>query len=127
MDVIAPIVLSIAGLAVTFVFAQLTRFIGEKVKDKKASSALMKLLYAVEAAVKAVAQTVVDELKEASKDGKLTKEEQDKVKDMAIQQVKKTLGENVLTELKAHFGDITQLIGDLIEKYIFDSKKKTNA
>lgn len=77
-----------------------------------------------ELVVKDLQQTVVDELKSKSEDGKLSVEEIHEVKQSAVNRLKATLTEDIQMMLGTAFGDIDEYLGLVIEKFVVDMKSE---
>lgn len=71
-------------------------------------------------------QELVNDMKLANTDGKLTKEEIEDIKEKAIKRVFNILGENGTLILKSAYGDLSQLVDSKIEKVVQDAKKWGN-
>jgi hypothetical protein len=73
--------------------------------------------------IKALNQTVVDDLKEKSSDGKLTMEEIAEIKSSAIQILASTLSTESKQTLDRVFGDSNMYLQNVIEAKLDDMKK----
>jgi hypothetical protein len=73
--------------------------------------------------VKELNQTVVEELKAAKMDGKLTKDEAKQIKNKAVELVLKRLGIDMIKIIQTSLGSITDLLSTKIEAAVFDHKK----
>ena len=104
--------------------ASATRWINTKVKNEYLNGVLNRLNDAVYVAVRSTEQTLAGEIREAAKDGKLTQEEADEVKEHAVKAVKNYLGKNGMSELRRILDAdaIEQMIDHKIEATLLDSK-----
>jgi len=120
IDLMIPV--AIALLA--WLSASATRWINSKVKNEYLRGALERLNDAVYTAVKASEQTLVKELREAAKDGKITKDEAEEIKKRAVDSAKAYIGDKGMAELKRVIDPaaIEKLIEDKIEAYLLDRK-----
>jgi hypothetical protein len=73
--------------------------------------------------VKALNQSVVNDLKEKAADGKLTAEEKTEILNNAVQTVIMSLSEEVQTVLSAVYGDLPTWIATQIDKAVSNEKK----
>lgn len=88
LDVLSPILLA----ALTYASVRVVAFINARVKSEYARLALLQLTDLAETTVKALEQTVVADLKDATKDGEFTAEEAAQVKARAVEIVMAQLG-----------------------------------
>lgn len=66
--------------------------------------------------------SVVDDLKKASSDGKLTIEEAEEIKNKAIKKIVAQLSDDVVATLTIGVGDLNEYISNLIDKRVEDVK-----
>lgn len=109
----------------SFVGRALYNFIKERTKNTILLGLNEVLNIAVQETVDALDQEVVNKLKEASEDGKLTKEEIEMIRNEAITRIKVKLSSSILDMLGDYFENVTQLIIDKIEAYL--DEKRTQA
>ncbi|WP_233104165.1 hypothetical protein [Haliangium ochraceum] len=88
LQFVSPVLLA----ALAWLSAKAASLIQGKVSNEYLRGVLVRLDEAVTTAVKDLQQTVVDEIKRASADGKLTSEEKKRIKQSAIDHVKSYLG-----------------------------------
>lgn len=74
--------------------------------------------------VQTLNSTMVDELKKANADGKLTKEEIDEIKNLALTMVLTMLTDEVKEGLSQVFGDLDTYLSSLIESTVYSIKNK---
>lgn len=67
-------------------------------------------------------QTLVEELKAASSDGKLTKEDAVMIKDKAVAMLADTLSEDIKETIAKVFKDTNTYLGNVIERVVVDVK-----
>jgi hypothetical protein len=122
VDFAIPVVTILLAWLSTFI----TRWIRAKVHNEYIAGALLRLHDAVVTAVKAVDQTMVDELRDASADGKISSEEAERLKAAAVEAVKAYIGQKGMTELRRIFDSkaIERLIEDKIEAFLSERKDK---
>jgi hypothetical protein len=119
----SPVILAILAWLST----KLAQLIGAKVKNEYLRGVLARLDDAVFAAVRDVHQVLVEELKAASADGRLTPEERARAKKMAIDKARSYLGTKGLAELCKVLGldaeGIENLLGTRVEATVHDLKR----
>jgi hypothetical protein len=98
----------VVSASLTWLAKSIAAYINSKVEDEKLKDVLLRLEGAVETSVRNVSQTVKKELKEATADGKLTKEEIQKLKDTAYNGVTGQLASVDLEKLRDLFGPILE-------------------
>jgi pyruvate-formate lyase len=104
------------GAGVAYLGEQLRRLIVAKTKGAATRAIFMQLEDALETAVQSVQQEVVDDLKRAASDGKLTKADAMRAKTEAIRRAKVYLTEQGLADAKKVLG----LSADAAEQYLAD-------
>lgn len=93
-----------------------------KYRNNKLVQTLLILNQLVVDVVKELNQSVVEDLKNARADGKLTADEAKQIKDKAIDLVLSRLDDNFIRVIQGVFGSIYHLISTKIEAAIFDLK-----
>lgn len=88
LQIVSPVLVAV----LTWIAAKLASFISGKVKNEYLRGVLVRLDDAVITAVKDLQQTVVDEIKAANADGKISEAERKRIKDAALANVKSYLG-----------------------------------
>jgi len=123
LPLITPLV--IAGLG--YLSKLLADLIRAKTRNEYLSSVLVRLNVAVLDVVKAIEQNVVKEIKRANEDGKITDEEKQTIKSIALNSVKSYLGVKGLAQLGKILGldsnAIDSMIETKIESAVLDLKK----
>jgi len=129
-DIVSTMLLPALFLLLTWVAKWLTAFIKAKmgeVQERTSNETLKKYLGLItESAtniVYSLNQTMVEELKSKSADGKLTKEEAEQIKEIAVKLLISTLKEDALEFLTNTFDDAEEFLASLIEKIVVDAKK----
>lgn len=108
------IILSMAGL-----------YLHRNYQTSKLTQALIILDQIAIDVVQELNQTVVNDLKAAKADGKLTRDEAEQIKHKAIELVLKKMGGDILKTLQAYMGPITNILTTKIEAAVFDAKRNT--
>lgn len=111
------ILVTIASLVVTWMLTQLSNYISnksEEVKNKTDNDSMKRYIEIATSTVTEVVDylnhSVVNDLKIASSDGKLTQEEVDQIKATARVQVQSILSAEAIQALQQVYGDINALI-----------------
>lgn len=122
LDILTPLLVA----ALTYASARAVAFINTKVKNENFKAALLKVDEAVVTTVKALQQTTVASLKDATRDGVFTAEEAAKVKAEAMQLVLSQLGslEAIGKQLgMAEAERIRAMIDAKIEAAVYDMRR----
>ena len=127
LEILSPVLLA----ALTWAAAKLAQLIRAKVKSEYLRGALVSLDDAVFTAVKDLQQSVVEEIKAASADGKITDEEKKRIKEKALASVKSHLGTKGLSELATVLGldggAIEGFLSSKVEAAVHDLRRATTA
>lgn len=120
---LAPVLLAI----LSWLGVMASKWIQEKVKNETASGILLRLDDAVLTVVRELQQTMVDDLKAASSDGKLTKEERDEIKTKALGNLKSYYGTKGLKILAQVLGlsigaEFDKFLSSKLEAKVKESK-----
>ncbi len=98
-------------------------FLTVRYRNSRLAQALVILDEAVISVVKELNQTVVDDLKKARADGKLTPDEAKQIKSKAVELVLTRLGSKVPRLLQKRFGSLFNLVGTKVEATVYDLKR----
>ncbi|WP_132014916.1 hypothetical protein [Hydrogenispora ethanolica] len=98
-------------------------YLTTRYRDNRLAQALVVLDEVVISVVKELNQTVVDDLKKARADGKLTREEAEQIKKQAVELVMSRLGAGLPRILQKTFGPLFDLVSTKIEATLYDLKK----
>lgn len=120
INYIAPAILAIFGWA----GVQLVRFINAKTSREYIKAVTARLNDAVQLVVRDLSQTVVEGLKEAAADGKITEEERADLRRIALNNLKSYLGVKGLKLLikVLGVGDLDKFLVSKIEAQIYRDK-----
>lgn len=98
-----------------------------KVDNEALRGVLLRLDDAVVTAVKDLEQTVVDEVKAAAEDGRISREDRRRIKEKAVRQVKSYLGPKGLKEMGSVLGlwdlAVEDFIGSKVEAVVHDLRR----
>ena len=125
MEALLPLLALLVTVAVGYLIS-LLRVRAEKVKNETARASLLAAIAEAERvavdAVQATNQMLVDRLKEASEDGKLTKEEAAEAMRMAVEYLQSHLTPGALQILQAAYGPIEEWIESYLEAKLAQQK-----
>lgn len=120
---IIPLLPAVATFIITW-FKAKTEEINKNMENQTLKSYIDILNCVVSDVVKSLNQTTVDNLRAAAADGKLTKEEGEKLKNDAVTQVYKIIGSHGIDVLKEVFTDLDSLIANKVEANVHSMKQK---
>lgn len=125
MEALLPLLALLVTVAVGYLIS-LLRVQAEKVKNETARASLIAAIAEAERvavdAVQATNQVLVGKLKEASEDGKLTKEEAAEAMRMAVEYLQSHLTPGALQILQAAYGPIEEWIESYLEAKLAQQK-----
>ena len=125
MEALLPLLALLVTVAVGYLIS-LLRVQAEKVKNETARASLLAAIAEAERvavdAVQATNQVLVDGLREASEDGKLTKEEAQAAMRMAVEYLQSHLTPGALQILQAAYGPIEEWIEAYLEAKLAQQK-----
>jgi hypothetical protein len=123
LEILSPLLLA----ALTWAAAKLAQLIRAKVQNEYLKGVLVRVDDAVFTAVKDLQQTVVEQIKAASADGKITDDEKKQIKDKALAAVKSHLGTKGLAEaasvLGLSGGALEGLLSSKVESAVHDLRR----
>ena len=119
MEVLLPIIATIATALVPILLNAGARYLKTKTDNEKVHAALDQFNDLVYTTVMELEQTV----RVALSDGKLTQEEKDKIKAIAMSKVKGQLPEFMGNQLKTVVHDLDDYISSKIEAYVSEMKQ----
>ena len=122
VQVIGALLMGIIGVA----FAYLTKLVGKTKELEHVASAMDELENVVTTVVGDLQQTIVENLKAASKDGKLSQEDIYDLGKLLVMKVKEQLSNPASTTIQAAGIDMTEAIHSIAEAYIAKIKRETN-
>lgn len=127
LEILSPLLLA----ALTWAAAKLAQLIRAKVQNEYLKGVLVRVDDAVFTAVKDLQQTVVEQIKVASADGKITDDEKKQIKDKALVVVKSHLGTKGLAEAAGILGlggaALEGLLSSKVEAAVHDLRRSAPA
>lgn len=122
VQVIGALLMGVIGVA----FAYLTKLVGKTKELEHVASAMDELENVVTTVVGDLQQTIVENLKAASADGKLSQEDIYDLGKLLVMKVTEQLSNPASTTIKAAGIDMTEAIHSIAEAYIARIKRETN-
>lgn len=114
-------VLPLVSLAITLIFALLTRVIMERMKSGEARDAALELVSAAGTVVRNVEQTMAKELKDAARDG-LSEKDYKRLKDEALKQLKDQLSHKATSVIESNSERLETVLERAIESEVHKMK-----
>lgn len=122
VQVIGALLMGVIGVA----FAYLTKLVGKTKELEHVASAMDELENVVTTVVGDLQQTIVENLKAESADGKLSQEDIYDLGKLLVMKVKEQLSNPASTTIQAAGIDMTEAIHSIAEAYIARIKRETN-
>lgn len=127
LELLSPLLLA----ALTWAAAKLAQLIRAKVQNEYLKGVLVRVDDAVFTAVKDLQQTVVEQIKAASADGKITDDEKKQIKEKALAAVRSHLGAKGIAEaagiLGLGGGALEGLLSSKVEAAVHDLRRSAPA
>lgn len=114
---------NLIGFLLVIMLGFVVKYLKENVKNSTVTKTVDIFERVVNNSIAFVQQTIVDDLKEANADGKLTDEEKEYVKKRAIAAINAQLSTEAKEVLAQVFGDIDDIIDKWIESSVTKLKK----
>lgn len=127
MNVLINILLSfltLGGAYIIYFVNKLIIYLKQKTKSEELTNALNQVNKLAETTVKSIEQTAAKEIREAVKDGKVTKDELKKLSNKAFEEIIKSLSPEYLSVLENGMGNIDMYVTNLIEQKVLELKKE---
>lgn len=115
LSAITVTVIAVVGAGIRYLFS--------KIKNAKLKEYGELIAIHAEKTVKTLAQTMVDEIKDASVDGKISDKEKQALKDTAIESLRASLPDVILIFMTKANSDIDDLLEIFIEAAVYDMKR----
>jgi len=120
MALVAPAVVTAVGIIITWALNELRRYVRLKTDNESIDFAFKQFNFiATGAVIKAEQQ-----MKKYAADGKITKEEAEKIKTIVFNEVKSQIPKSTETILKKGINDLDDLIDTRIEEIVYKEKEK---
>lgn len=127
--IIFMVLVPFAAMGVHWLGSRAGELIQAKVDNEALRGVLLRLNDAVVTAVHDLEQTVVNEVKAAAEDGRISREERRRIKEKAVRHVKSYLGPKGLKELGSVLGlwdlAVEDFIGSKVEAAVLDLRKSS--
>ena len=125
LNACVPLIITLIGIATVAISIGIAKF-ASYLKVKTDDVMLQYAIAATEAAainvVQSLNQTVVNDLKNASEDGKLTQEEVITISTSALNMLKESLSSETIKAIEGAFGNLDTYLSNLIEKTVLKCK-----
>lgn len=124
ISIISPFVAIFVTSFITYFFHLISKLIKGKIQNQKIKEAFFIISETVNAVVGEINQTIVSDIKEKSRDGKLTEKEVLAVRTQALNKIKNQIPEEVCLTAASINKGLDNFIKSKIEGYIFEQKGK---
>ena len=121
-----PLLVVVCGLVGSFLVKSInraTQFLVTKTDVENLQYAITAVNEVAENVVKSLNQTVVDDLRKQSEDGRLTEDDMIEIANKAINAVRASLSNDIIAILDRAYLDSTRYLNDIIEAKVWDAKK----
>ena len=121
-----PLLVVVCGLVGSFLVKSVnraTQFLVSKTDVENLQYAITAVNEVAENVVKSLNQTVVDDLRKQSEDGRLTEDDMIEIANKAINTVRASLSNDIIAILDRAYLDSTRYLNDIIEAKVWDAKK----
>lgn len=119
---ITPMVVAVVGAILSMAIKKFSTYITTMTDNKKVEFAIERLTFTTNTVVTALSQTVVDGVKKASEDGKLSLNDAKEIKSNAINEVLNIMNKDMIDIIKGHVGDFDKFIDDKVEQSVTNLK-----
>lgn len=126
ITILYPVIVALLGFLSTKLIAFInskTEAVKKNIKNETVKTYIDVVSNTVSEVVQALNQEIVNGIKEASKDGKLTEDEAKEIKNKAIEKTLGILSDDAKETLTMVFGDLDTYISTLIESAVYKAKK----
>ena len=110
----------VVAAALSYGVKKLRDYVDAKISHDHVNEALMTTVNVIVSAVKAAGREVRPDLKKALRDGDLSDDEIDSIKEKAVAKAKTEIGNDVMDNLDGVIDDVEGYIEDKIEEVLFD-------
>ena len=121
-----PLLVVVCGLVGSFLVKSInraTQFLVSKTDVENLQYEITAVNEVAENVVKSLNQTVVDDLRKQSEDGRLTEDDMIEIANKAINTVRASLSNDIIAILDRAYLDSTRYLNDIIEAKVWDAKK----
>jgi hypothetical protein len=120
----APVLGTIMTGLVSWGAIEITKYIRTKTKNEAAHNAISQICHTVETTVVELNQTMVPAMQKAATDGKITKEEAEELKDLAMERINNQIPIAMKQTANLAVNSVSALISGEIEKAVGEAKRK---
>lgn len=122
MQTLLPIIGTVISGLASWGLIELNKYVRTRTKNESINDALSHVTHTVETTVKDLEQTMVKELKAASADGKLTRQDALSLKDVAVMRIKSQVPDAIQKAAALGVKSLGDLIEAKIEKTVLELK-----
>lgn len=115
-------IIPILSTIIAYVLITIARYMLRNSNNLLLKTAFTNLEQVILATVTALSQTIVDDLKQSKRNGKLTDEEALLIKNKAISAIHNQMSEKDMKVLATNFGSVDELIDNIIERTVAENK-----
>ena len=120
--VLIPAFASVVVALISWGLAEAAKYVRSRSKNESVNNAIERICHMTETTVAELSQTVADDLRKASADGRIDATEAAALKARAIELVKARLGAGVMDAAAAGIADLNEFIGARIERSVREQK-----
>jgi hypothetical protein len=122
VEIFGPLVASVVSAILIWLLSEIARQVRARTNNELAVSAIDRLTHTVATTVMEMEQTIVPTMKKAASDGKLSREDVNILRDMALARVKNRLQPSVQKQAARVVADIDGLLQGKIEQLVYSMK-----
>lgn len=119
---VLPILATLITTLITILLRYLVDYVAEKYKNEKINQAMTIFKDTVYDVVMSLEQTVVSEIIKKSEDGKLTPEEKEEIKNLALEKIKSNVKPHIKATLQMVYNDLDRYLDDVLESKVKEVK-----
>jgi len=119
---LAPVAATLLSALASWGMYELAKFVRTKTKNEAANDAVTHITETANTTVEELEQTLVPAFKEAASDGKLSKEDRAKLKDLAVRKVNSQIPDKMNKLASQIVNSVDRFIRAKIEKAVLDLK-----
>ena len=124
INTLAPVFATVISGLVSWGLLELSKYVRTKTKNEAINDAMSHICHTVDTTVKDLAQTTVKELKAASADGRLSKEDAMRIKTTAATRVRSQVNDKIQKTAAKGVTSLSDMIEAKIEKAVLELKSR---
>ena len=123
INTLAPVFATVISGLVSWGLLELSKYVRTKTKNEAINDAMSHICHTVDTTVKDLAQTTVKELKAASADGRLSKEDAMRIKTTAATRVRSQVNDKIQKTAAKGVTSLSDMIEAKVEKAVLELKQ----